>query len=267
MKALAILTALLFLGSCAQKNAAPLSIEKEARARTEKTVEVTDVETIEENESLTVIEEIKVEETDVLTEEKVNKVKETEPLNETVYAESMEVAEEELLDEALIIEEVNIEKKPTVMFTSNTVTINGVEFSLNSDFMLQANKNTKEAEILCELARQENEYFKNNIDVTVKDVTRKLMGKYEYELYIKNLNRILSLETIQLQVDYLDKNNERLGGTQITRRVNIEPGKHAKVEWGIDWAFLEDGTRKCAFTISDTENNFEAFRIVVDLNG
>ncbi|MFY0675378.1 MAG: hypothetical protein JXQ87_18425 [Bacteroidia bacterium] len=267
MKALAILTALLFLGSCAQKNAAPLSIEKEAQAPTEKTVEVTDVETVEDKQPVTIIEESKVEETDVLTEEKVNKVKENKPLNETVYAESMEAAEEELLDEALIIEEVNIEKKPTVMFTSNTVTINGVEFSLSSDFMQQADKSTKEAKILCEMARLENEYFKNNIDVTVKDVTRKLMGKYEYELFIKNLNRILTLETIELKVDYLDKNNERLGGTQIIRSVNIEPGNHAKVEWGIDWAFLEDGTRKCAFTISDAKNNFEAFRIVVDLNG
>jgi hypothetical protein len=267
MKALAILTALLFLGSCAQKNAAPLSIEKEAQAPTEKTIEVSDIETVEENKSVMEIKETKVEETDVVIEEEAKKVKEIDPLNETVYTESIEPAEEELLDEALIIEEVIIEKKPTVMFTSNTVTINGVEFSLSSDFMQQADKSTKEAEVLCEMARLENEYFKNNIDVTVKDVTRKLMGKYEYELFIKNLNRILTLETIELKVDYLDKNNERLGGTQITRSVNIEPGKHAKVEWGIDWAFLEDGTRKCAFTISDTENNFEAFRIVVDLNG
>lgn len=267
MKALAILTALLFLGSCAHKNAALQIIEKEAQAPTEKAVEIIDIETVEDNEFVTVVDETKVYETDLVIEEEANKAKEIEPLNETGYVESMENAEEELLDEALKLEEAMFEKKPTIMFNSNTVTINGVAFLLNSDFMLQAGKNTKEAEILCEMARLENEYFKNNIDVTVKDVTRKLMGKYEYELLIKNLNRILTLETIELKVDYLGKNNERLGGTQITRRVNIEPGKHAKVEWGIEWAFLEDGTRKCAFTISDTKNNFEAFRIVVDLNG
>ena len=116
------------------------------------------------------------------------------------------------------------------------------------------------------MAKQENEYFKSNVDFRVKDVTKKLMGKYEYELFIKNKNRFLSLDQIELKIEFLGKRNEDLGGSRLIRNVDLQPGESVIIDWGVDWAFLEDGTRKCAFTISDLENNFEAFKVVVDIN-
>ena len=173
-----------------------------------------------------------------------------------------------LVEKNTVIKKVENFKKEkyTVSYANKAITINDVSFLLESSYINKIDKTTKEARILNNLAKQESTYFKSNIVFRAKDVTRKLMGKYEYELYIKNQNRILTLDKIELKIEYLGKKNEDLGSTRLIRKVDLQPGESTIIDWGVDWAFLEDGTRKCAFTVSDLENNIEAFRIVVDVN-
>ncbi|MGB0428877.1 MAG: hypothetical protein ACPGLV_00280, partial [Bacteroidia bacterium] len=93
-----------------------------------------------------------------------------------------------------------IKTKNTVVFDNNTVLINNVEYVLETAFLQNMDKTTNEAKVLNKMAVDENEYFKSNIYFTAKDISKKLKGKYEYRLFIKNNNRLLTLENIELKV-------------------------------------------------------------------
>lgn len=275
MRVLTVIFAISILSSsCSTQSAAPIAPQEKHKVDAIPTMDVK-----------TAIDVINIEETVVYEEEttaaidmqklQINETSEAvlDDKEELKEIEAVAVTEKEynvnLKEKTMVApkrDKTTLKEKHTISFNNKVVTINDVDFILKSAFMEKADKTTKEAKILRNLANQENAYFQSNISFRAKEVTKKLKGKYEYEIFIKNQNRILTLDNIELKIEYKGKRNQDLGGTKIVRNVNLQPGEYVIIDWGIDWAFLEDGTRKCTFTISAVENNLDVFSVVKDIN-
>lgn len=106
-------------------------------------------------------------------------------------------------------------------------------------------------------AMEEDKTFIDNIGFQSINASKKLLSKYEYELYFENNNKILSLHNVNMKVVYKGKEGEILGEDTFEESLSVAPGEKKKVEWSVDWINLVDGTRACEFSIEKTENNLE----------
>ncbi|MFY0675343.1 MAG: hypothetical protein JXQ87_18245 [Bacteroidia bacterium] len=124
------------------------------------------------------------------------------------------------------------------------------------------NADTESPNLSAAMAELDN--FSSNISLESDNVTKRLLSRYDYKLYVENRNKVLSLESVKVRVVYIDKKGANLGETTISRTMDVLPGEKKMIDWGIDWIKLKEGTKGCEFSIIESTSNIDSFKADVE---